>query len=374
MADEYIAIIAAAGNGSRMKSGIPKQFMDINGRSLLWRVCSLIQKIDAIKAGIVMCAPAWERHTIEIVSEFPKIIRVVIGGSTRSESIAKGLMVVKEFGYKWVVVHDAARPFATPELFEQVMKEAKIYGAALAAWPSSDTVKQGDALAEVSLPREKIWLAQTPQAFAVDLLQNTDIYIQTTDEAELLERAGYKPKLVAAPRSNFKITNSEDLALARRIFNTPPKIGVGFDVHPLKSGRYLILAGVTLDYHLGLDGHSDADVLTHALMDALLSAAGMGDCGRHFPDNNQIYKDINSLKLLAQVRQMLGSYNIQQINAVLIAQAPKIAPYVPQMRHNWANVLNIDAAAINIAATTTEGLGFVGRHEGMAAQVQALIL
>lgn len=375
--DKFVALVAAAGSGMRMGLNSPKQFAPLNRHTVLAEVCSVLQEVEQIDAIIIISPPGWDIER-EYASCFAKVRKVVNGGATRQESVANGLAVARAMGYGWVVIHDAARPFAGPALFNAVMAAARAHGAAVAAWPCSDTVKRADKdlFVKATLPREEIWLAQTPQAFNLKLLLEASLAADAmppfTDEAALLEHLQKKVKLVPAPRYNFKITTMEDLQLARKIISSP-RIGLGFDAHRLTPGRDLVLAGVKIDYELGLHGHSDADVLTHALMDALLSAAGLGDIGRHFPDTDPAYDGISSIALLRQVKQKLEGFTIGQVNAVLMAQKPKIAPYIPAMQANWASALDLDAGMINIAATTTEGLGFIGRGEGMAAQAQVML-
>ena len=148
------------------------------------------------------------------------------------------------------------------------------------------------------------------------------------------------------------------------------RVGMGYDVHKLVEDRDLILGGVKISYEKGLLGHSDADVLLHAIMDALLGAAGKGDIGRHFPDNDDSYKGISSLELLARVKSVLDEnfYRVANIDAIVIAQKPKISPYIDEMEANVARILDIDKSRVNIKGTTTERLGFEGREEGIAAQ------
>lgn len=374
--NEFIALVAAGGAGTRLGAAQPKQFLSLGGRSLLARVCGSLAQVDNIAEIVVIHPPGQQPQGLSL--NMP--LTFITGGATRTASVQNGLAYAKAHGYHWVLIHDAARPFTRPQLFNQVMAQAREHGAAIAAWPSSDTVKRAGAegFVAATLAREHIWLAQTPQAFKLaplmDALAKAPRGLSFTDEAGLLEHLGHKVKLVAAARGNFKITTSEDWQMAKELCAWP-RIGLGFDVHALTPGRGLILAGVEVPYHLGLAGHSDADVLTHALMDALLSAAGLGDIGRHFPDSDQAYAGISSLSLLRKVLALLTGEGFKpvQVNAVLMAQAPKIAPYVEAMRANWATALALPLSLVNIAATTTEKLGFIGQGQGMAAQAQAML-
>lgn len=153
------------------------------------------------------------------------------------------------------------------------------------------------------------------------------------------------------------------------------RVGMGYDVHKLTEGRKLILGGVDIPWEKGLLGHSDADVLIHAVMDALLGAAALGDIGKHFPDTDPAYKGISSIKLLVHVADLLreNGYEVGNIDATVIAQKPKMAPHIPQMRRNMAEALGISESKLNIKATTEEGLGFTGRGEGIASQAICLL-
>jgi 2-C-methyl-D-erythritol 4-phosphate cytidylyltransferase/2-C-methyl-D-erythritol 2,4-cyclodiphosphate synthase len=378
--DKFIGILAAAGSGRRLAAGRPKQFLCLAGRPLLAWPAEIMAGLEEIAELIITCPEGREELTRACLGEAArkKPCHIIQGGLSRQESVTLALEQAELKGYGWVVIHDAARPFTQPGLFCQVMAQARSGGAALAAWPSSDTIKEADQEGRVksTLDRETIWLAQTPQAFALlpllQALRSRPAGLVYTDEAALWEMSGRALQLVAGPRSNFKITTEDDWNLAQRL-SYQPRIGFGFDAHRLVAGRPLIVGGVLIAHPRGLQGHSDADVLTHALMDALLAAASLGDIGAHFPDQAPAYANISSLKLLEMVKSKLTGYEIQQINALIVAQSPKMAPHIPAMRANWAAVLSLAAERINIAATTTEGMGYAGRGEGIAAQAQVLL-
>jgi 2-C-methyl-D-erythritol 2,4-cyclodiphosphate synthase len=308
---------------------------------------------------------------------------VISGGSQRQDSVRHGVEVAKDHGAVWVLVHDGARPLAKPELFSQVLRGARQTGAAVTAAACVDTVKQDDGQGRVArtLDRSRLWLVQTPQAFRLDILWQALLRAETegyyaTDEGGLMEWAGHEVKLVPGPRENLKITTPEDLRLAEGWLGSGPvRVGQGVDVHRLVPGRPLILGGVRLEHDLGLAGHSDADVLTHAVMDALLAAAGLGDIGRHFPDKDPAYADADSLNLLKQVKDMLldAGWRPRQVSVTLMAQSPRIAPHARAMVENLARQLGLTPDRVNVAATTSEGLGFTGRGEGMAAWATAVI-
>lgn len=380
-----VAVVPAAGAGTRLGGTRPKQFLPLAGRPLLTRTLMVLEQTPQIQAVVVVCPPGGEVETRRICLEpygLAKVAAVVPGGAQRQDSVAAGVAEAAKLGAQWLVVHDAARPLARPELFARVLEAAAQTGAAIAAVPAADTIKQAgpDDLAQATLDRSRLWLVQTPQVFELGLLQRALAQAAkdghyATDEAGLVERLGEKVKLVMGSRDNIKITTPEDLALAQGLFGPVTRVGQGFDAHRLVQGRRLVLAGVEMEHPTGLLGHSDADVATHAVMDALLAAAGLGDIGQMFPDNDPAYAGADSLGLLAQVRECLAheGWRPQQVSLTLLAQRPKIAPHYPAMRAKLAGVLGLEPEAVNLAASTTEGLGFVGREEGMAAWATAVI-
>jgi 2-C-methyl-D-erythritol 4-phosphate cytidylyltransferase/2-C-methyl-D-erythritol 2,4-cyclodiphosphate synthase len=388
MEEIIVAVVPAAGQGLRMGGPTAKQFMTLGGLPLLTRTCLALEAVEEVAAVVLAVPPGTEeqvRRSFLRPYPLPKVAAVMAGGKERQDSVAAGCEVAARLGASWVVVHDAVRPLAPPSLFSRVIAEAKVAGAAIAAVPIVDTVKregEGRAVA-ATVDRRGLWLVQTPQAFRLDLLRRAQEEarargLSVTDEAGLVEALGGEVKLVMGSRENLKITSPEDLALAQAILgrgHLATRTGQGVDAHKLVPGRDLILGGVRLEYELGLLGHSDADVLTHAVMDALLSAAGLGDIGRMFPDSDPTFKDADSLGLLTLVTQALGAqgWRPAQVTVTLLAQRPKIAPHAPAMAVNLARAMGIEASLVNVAATTSEGLGFAGRGEGMAALATAVI-
>ena len=285
---------------------------------------------------------------------------------------------------KLIMVHDAARPLIDEATIIRCRDAAIDHGAAIAAIPVKDTLKKatGTKHIEQTVDRGQLWQAQTPQAMQRFVLELSfakamrDGFIGT-DEASLVEAAHMPVCLVDGSERNLKITRPEDLDLAAAMLTEkhPMKIGHGFDAHRLVPGRKLILGGVTIDYALGLDGHSDADVVAHALTDALLGALGAGDLGRHFPDTDPQYKGIDSLLLLTKVHQLAHDRHLCVGNAdiTIVCQRPKLAPYLEQMQANLAHCCQVAPTAINIKATTTEQMGFTGRGEGIATHAVVLL-
>ena len=283
-------------------------------------------------------------------------------------------------------MHDGARPFATPEIFARVLAAAQKTGAAIATVAVKDTIKtiNAEGMVVATPQRSLLQAVQTPQIFKIDLLKNAYAYIQkekiqVTDDASAVELLGVSVLTAEGSYANIKITTPEDLVWSQALLankgegkmGNSIRVGSGFDVHKLVEGRKLILCGVEIPYTKGLLGHSDADVATHALMDALLGAAGLGDIGRHFPDTDPAFKDADSIELLQQVMGLLREqgWSVGNADVTIIAQAPKLAPYREAIHAVLARALSLDTEdALNVKATTTENLGFAGRGEGIAAQ------
>lgn len=382
-------IIAAAGQGKRMGSAINKVLLPLAGKSVLAHTVQAVCQAEGVTSIVITTAAEEMEMTSELLASLKLAVswQVVPGGSERQYSIANALKVVAPTA-KIVVVHDGARPLAQTSLFNQVIAVAREERAAIAGVPVKDTIKIADPSGWVTgtPDRHTLWSVQTPQAFERELLLTA--YKQAmqegylgTDDAALVERLGIKVKVVPGNYQNIKITTPEDLQFAETVLGERQearsmiRAGIGYDVHRLVPERKLILGGVDIPYTLGLDGHSDADVLLHAIKDALLGAAALGDIGRHFPDTDGRYKGISSLKLLADVRQILSKngYCVNNIDATIVAQKPKLATYIPKMNSNIAEALGIAINQINVKATTTEGLGFTGQGEGMAAYATATI-
>ncbi|MFZ5584980.1 MAG: 2-C-methyl-D-erythritol 4-phosphate cytidylyltransferase [Thermodesulfobacteriota bacterium] len=387
MADKVVAVVPAAGGGRRMGADLPKQFLPLGGLPILTRTLMALEAAAVVDQVVLVAPPGLEAETRRRCVEgrgLTKLAAVVAGGAERQDSVSAGLTAAAGLGAGWVLVHDAARPLAEPALFGRVLTAAQTHGAAIAAVPCADTVKEaetetGRVLA--TLDRSRLWLVQTPQGFRLDLLLEALAEARrrgfiATDEAGLVEALGREVRVVPGDARNFKITTPADLALAGALLGAgATRTGQGLDVHRLAPGRPLILGGVRIAYELGLLGHSDADVLVHAVMDALLAAAGLGDIGRHFPDTDPAFKDADSLALLAQVVALLAGrgWRPAQVGVTVIAQRPRLAPHMPAMAANLAHALGLTLETVNVAATTSEGLGFTGRGEGIAALALATI-
>lgn len=382
----------AGGTGSRMSSRtgeqLPKQFLLLNGIPVLVRSCLAFLQTEAVHA-LAIAAPAdYYQQTQTILRQYLSHdqwakIRIVHGGATRQESVAAGLRALPD-SVELVLVHDAARPLVDQETIRRCMFAAMQHGAAIAAVPVHDTLKLSDSENRVlrTVERKGLWRAQTPQAAQRDLLDTAfaealQKNISFTDEAALLEAMGIPVHLVEGSARNLKITLPEDLRIASALLEEESgmNIGHGFDAHRLVAGRRLVLGGVDIEHSKGLDGHSDADVVAHALCDALLGALAEGDLGRHFPDTDPQYRGINSLLLLEHVYQKVRERGLRLHNAdiSILCQAPKLAPHIPAMRVNLARACTTEPERINIKATTTEKMGYIGREEGIASHAVVLL-
>ncbi len=375
---------------------MPKQLLSFDGSTVLEtsiRAFSARQDID----GVIIVSPKdgsldeiYSEIADRVSSEHKKKMIVTRGGSERPGSVTAGLSAASKAAAKrgikeedvMVMIHDAARPGVSDEIITSCIEAMKKHEAVAVAVPSTDSVRMiFDAplkgrpsypiITSTHVDRGSIFLMQTPQCFRLSDIRSAYVVsyleeFETTDDASVAEHAGIRVALVRGSRANNKITTKEDIHMAGRV-------GCGYDVHRLVPGRPLILLGTPIPAKLGLDGHSDADVAAHALMDALLGAAAMGDIGRHFPDTDDKYKGADSMKLLAEVKDMLGGARIVNVDITIIAQAPKIAPFIDQMIKNVSKTLGIPESAVNVKATTEEGLGFTGRGEGIAAQAVCMI-
>ena len=388
-------MVPAAGAGRRMGSAEKKQFLTLAGRPLLLHTLERLQRWSGF-SGTVVVVPAADVDRVCGMIEgvgLPNILAVIPGGAERQDSVRLGLEAltrVASAGDEDVVfVHDAARPFPPIEQFDALQAAAMPDGALLAV-PCADTLKRGDDAGGVSatVPREGLWQAQTPQAFPVGLLRRALEHaaaegVGGTDEAALVERLGRRPRLIPGAAGNCKVTRPEDLELAAAQFVAERgtvgggelHLGHGYDVHRLVEGRELVLGGVKVSHPVGLLGHSDADVLAHAVADACLGAAGQGDLGRWFPDSDPQWSGVSSLRLLREIAGTLGrrGFTVRRVDATLVAQRPKVADHIREMETNLCAALGLPTGAVTVKATTTEGLGFEGREEGISAHAVALL-
>lgn len=375
-------IFPAAGASRRMNINTNKNFLEICGEPVLIRTLKTFSQSARVKFLIVVVA-AEEVSAVEKILSSAKNLKpykIVVGGSERQYSIANGLKFVPDDA-EIILVHDAARPLVDLRTIENVIDAAKNFGGAIAAVPEKNTIKVIDAenFVKSTPPRSELVAVQTPQGFRKEILlrayQKADAEnFLGTDDASLVERLGEKIKIVQSDYKNIKITTPEDIKIAETFLqkNLPPveiKTGFGYDVHRLVEGRKLILGGVEISHTLGLLGHSDADVLIHAIIDSILGAAALGDIGQHFPDTDAQFKNIDSTILLKKVCQLIAAenYSIANLDSTIVAQKPKLSPHIQAIRKNLAEILQVDINLISVKAKTEEGLGFTGAEQGISS-------
>ena len=369
------AVLVAAGSSTRM--GFDKLSFDLGGETVLHRSIRAFEQ-NPLVTEIVLVAGKNRAFVEQQAADCTKPVQIVTGGTTRAESAKNGVLAAAG---ELVAVHDAARPFVSQAVITAALEAAARCGAAAPAVPVKDTIKAAargngktvpDACLVYTTPdRSTLYAVQTPQCFdraeylaALEELDAEKARL-VTDDCSLFELAGLPVRLTEGDYANYKITTKEDLQKEKTM-----RIGHGYDVHRLVEDRKLIMGGVEIPYEKGLLGHSDADVLVHAIMDALLGAAALGDIGKHFPDTDPAYEGADSMRLLEEVRKLLdaNNYVIGNVDATVIAQRPKLAPYIDAMRENIAARLQIDKNQVNVKATTEEGLGFTGQGEGISSQ------
>lgn len=385
------AIVLAAGQGQRLKkslNGKLKQFYIWKGFPLFWHCAEKLILSNQIE-GIVFTFP--KDNIDEAKKEIDRLYKennhsfpykIVIGGNRRQDSVRLSLESLPE-NVSYVLIHDAARPFITPNLVKNLCIEL-INGidCIIPVIPVKDTIKRIDNefIAE-TLDRDTLVAVQTPQGFSKSLLIKAhklalEKDITVTDDASLIELLGQKVKTIFGDPKNIKITSNEDLELLADEKSITYCTGMGYDVHRYGSGRPLKLGGILIPSKFEVIAHSDGDVLLHALMDALLGCAGLGDIGKHFPDSDMKFENISSAILLDEVLQKILNENIyiQHIDMTIVAQKPKIAAYCEEIRKNIANLLKLDKKHVNLKATTEEGLGFTGNCEGIKAYASVIAI
>ncbi|GAC1456046.1 MAG: bifunctional 2-C-methyl-D-erythritol 4-phosphate cytidylyltransferase/2-C-methyl-D-erythritol 2,4-cyclodiphosphate synthase [Steroidobacteraceae bacterium] len=399
----YWLVMPAAGSGTRFGGDAPKQYAALSGRTVLeWAVAPFLADarcahiVVALAAGDTAFEPVARRLGAQHAGRFS----AVTGGARRSQSVrnALGALAGRAAADDWVLVHDAARPCLPAADLERLLTCAAVHAVGgLLAVPAADTLKRArvgvgpDRAAGDTVERAGLWRALTPQMFrygrlcaALDAAHAAGRW--PTDEAQALEWQGEQPLLIEGAATNFKITTGADLELAAAVLGARARedgghegavmrTGSGFDVHAFGAGDFIMLGGVRVPHSHGVCAHSDGDVVLHALCDALLGAAGLGDIGEHFRDTDPQWRGADSARFVAAVLAMLVAQRLTVVNAdiTVIAQAPQVAPYRAAMRQRLAQLLGVGAACINIKATSTEGLGFLGRAEGIAAQAVVLL-
>ena len=379
------AVLVAAGSSTRM--GFDKLSFDLGGETVVQRSIRAFAECPLV-SEIVLVAGKNREFLEQQAAACTKPVQVVQGGATRAESAKNGVLAAHG---ELVAVHDAARPFVSQAVITAALEAAAACGAAAPAVPVKDTVKRavrgdGKTVPEHCMvtdtpDRSTLYAVQTPQCFdraaylaALDELDAEKARL-VTDDCSLFELTGRPVQLTQGDYANLKITTREDLPRAEQKEGNDMRSGHGYDVHRLVEDRKLILGGVEVPFEKGLLGHSDADVLAHAVMDAVLGAAALGDIGKHFPDTDPAYAGADSLQLARHVARIMREkgWKIVNIDSTLLCQKPKLAPYIPAMRENLAAAFGMPVDAVSVKATTEEHLGFTGEGLGIAAHAVALI-
>jgi len=389
----HFAILPAAGVGSRMGADRPKQYLDLNGQTVLERSVAAVSQQADLERILVVVGPHDAFAQSLLNHRDPRVLISPVGGASRRDSVRNGLLHLRDqhgaHSDDWVWVHDAARPGLDRDSLKRLRDALDDEPAGVVlALPVVDTVKRAGAhpgaehnmpaRVQTTVPREGLWLAQTPQVFRLGpLLEALERHPASTDEASAMEADGHSPRLVPGDRRNLKVTTMDDLHALRAAMPSRPafRIGQGWDVHALVPGRALVIGGTTIPFDRGLLGHSDADVLLHAITDALLGAAALGDIGRHFPDTDARFAGADSRMLLREALSRVKSSGWEPVNvdATVVAQAPRLAQHIPAMVAHIAADLGMDEGQINVKAKTSEKLGFAGRGEGIEAHAIVMI-
>ncbi|GAB4228824.1 MAG: bifunctional 2-C-methyl-D-erythritol 4-phosphate cytidylyltransferase/2-C-methyl-D-erythritol 2,4-cyclodiphosphate synthase [Deltaproteobacteria bacterium] len=380
---EAVVIVVAGGTGRRMGSAVPKQFLSVGGRPLLDRTLSSISAASRVDAVVLVLPAGTPPESMDAYRKFPKVIAVVGGGEQRQDSVRNGLAAVPEEA-RVVLVHDAVRPFATPGLFDRCVEQALLHGAAVPVIPMRDTVKTWDKAAGtlVTRDRSEFLRAQTPQGFRAEILREAYALAARngwtgTDDASLVEASGRPVVALSGEEENLKVTLPGDLRMAAGLLSEEPdfRVGLGGDAHRLVPGRELWLGGVRVDHPMGLLGHSDGDVLLHAVADAIYGAMGDRDIGFHFPPGREETKGISSRSIVAHARGRMasGGFGLLGLDAVVVCESPRIAPLADALRASIASLLDVPRERVSVKGKTTEGMGFEGRGEGISAWAVALL-
>ena len=378
----WYAIVLAGGSGSRMGAQRNKVLLKLAGKPVIVRA---VDAFTNLVDGVILISREEDIPDMRAAMAAANLpVTIVAGGDSRQASVWNGLCALPE-SCTHVLIHDGARCLVDEGTIRRCMASVENHGTGVAAIPAIDTIKQVDAdeIVTATPDRSQLRAVQTPQGFTVELIRRAHMSAQQagflgTDDASLVERLGHPVRLTEGNRRNIKLTTPEDLIMAETFLgrNFPAlRVGQGYDVHRLVEGRDLILCGVNIPHTLGLLGHSDADVAVHALMDAMLGAMALGDIGKHFPDTDERYRGISSMKLLEHVVALLKERHARVTNCdvTIVAQKPKLLPHIPQMQANIASALELPLDRVNIKATTTERLAFEGREEGISAQAICMV-
>ena len=390
ISDELSVIVVAAGESMRM-AGIDKLNLEIAGTPVLWRSIDAFDAFDAVTKWVIVTHATKVGEVEESVSRFglTKPFKVVAGGARRQDSVRCGLVALNDWGDSsaFIAVHDAARPFVDGDMIRRGLDAAKFTGAAIPVVPIKDTVKRVEHGIIIDTPdRSSMFAVQTPQIFRADVLRaaHETVADDVTDDASMVEVAGGLVGTFAGSDENIKITTQSDIAVANAIAAkrspttavlTDFRCGIGFDGHALVDGGPLRLGGVVIEFDKRLQGHSDGDVLLHAVASAILGAAGLGDLGGNFPSSDPKYRGVDSAFFVGQAMSKASEsrWQIDHIDSTVIAQRPRLAPHVSAFRSNIARALSTEEDRVNVKVTSTDQVGSIGRGEGIAAQAIATL-
>jgi 2-C-methyl-D-erythritol 4-phosphate cytidylyltransferase/2-C-methyl-D-erythritol 2,4-cyclodiphosphate synthase len=375
-------IVVAGGRGTRAGTAMPKQLIELGGRTVLQRSVAVFDAHPATTAMVVVVPADLLADARELVGPTRVECRFTGGGARRQDSVRAGLAAMPD-GPGLILVHDAARPFVDAALIDRVIAAAWRTGAVVPAVAARDTVKRvpapGHLVAE-TIPREEVWLAQTPQGFRRPVLEEAVALgaagVEATDETMLVERAGRPVEVVEGDDRNVKITTADDVMKAKQQFEQTPRVGTGYDLHRLVTGRTLVLAGEVLPFDAGPLGHSDGDVVCHALADAMFGAIGAGDIGQHFSNTDPRWKDVAGLDLLGRSVAILAErgWRPANVDVTVILERPKLVPHLAAIRRNLAAVLRLAVDQVSVKGKTNEGVDAVGRGEAIAAHAVAMLV
>ena len=376
-----IALVVAAGRGSRFGAERPKQYTLLAGLPLLRHSLLRLSRHPEIDAVRVVIRPD-DQADYEMAAAGLSLLTPVPGGATRQASVRLGLESLVSLQPDRVLIHDAARPFPSSQIISRLVAALDEWPGAIPALPVVDTLKraQPDGLLQQGPDRSHLVRAQTPQAFSFGAILKAHRSLQSsdeTDDAAVAEKAGISVVTVSGEEENFKVTTADDLRRAENLATgfREFRTGLGYDVHAFSEGDFVTLCGVRIPHDRSLQGHSDADVGLHALTDALLGCIAAGDIGQHFPPSDPRWQGADSAEFLRHAAGLVtqAGGQVRHADITLICERPKIGPYRDAMRARIAELLDLDPGGVNIKATTTEGLGFTGRREGVAAQAVATV-
>jgi 2-C-methyl-D-erythritol 4-phosphate cytidylyltransferase / 2-C-methyl-D-erythritol 2,4-cyclodiphosphate synthase len=375
------AMIVAAGRGTRFGGTLPKQFLPLGGGTVLRHAVAAFATHPRV-AGVQVVIRDEDRALFDQATAGLSVLPPIVGGAERQDSVRLGLEALIPHEPARVLVHDGARPFPDAALIDRVLDALDAAPAAVPALPLGDTIKRvADGVVRETVDRSHLWRAQTPQGFhfgPILAAHRAAAGRVLTDDAAVAEAAGLAPVIVPGSEDNLKVTTAQDLAAAERLLASrlgDVRVGQGFDVHPFGPGDHVMVCGVAIPHEVAPVGHSDADVGLHALTDAVLGAIGAGDIGLHFPPTDECWRGASSDRFLAYAGALVGERGgiIAAVDVTIICERPRIAPHRDRMIERVAEILAIAPSRVSVKATTTEGLGFTGRREGIAAQAVATV-